>query len=508
MANKFTNFIANKAYNVATKFGYNAVVSTDRRRTLQTRSSSEDFTLRRKSETANATVRDDKRNMALLSWMIRRHLDSVSRFTPHIQFIGNETAEKRDLILKMQAILYWHGKRSNFDALGRHSRDEWLRMFEACKVIDGDCFGLKVKGGKLQGIEADRVRGVSVPDQPKLEVPERGIIFNADGTRKQYCVTKRGVDGSGFEFEKLVDAENMAFDGYWPDRFDATRGVSPILSGLNEAADIREIMEWYLMKIKAGGIFGFAFTRNNPAVYPTDAPSSGSYMDSISQALKAKGIVNLDLENGDDVKSIESATPNSNVVPFTRENIRAVMLTLDLPFTFYDSLTASFSARIADRNEYEEACEWKRAKNTAVLSEIYDDWLIPTWYDADLFGLRKMMKAMNISIEELTSFLTWVPAGRPWLDRTNEMSGHVLAIAAGIESTPEVCAMYGKDAYAVNREQAEYLKNADAPLLYANGGQMAVQALMGSLGKKTDDNAGNTVETESGTNGTGVNQWM
>jgi capsid protein len=107
------------------------------------------------------------------------------------------------------------------------------------------------------------------------------------------------------------------------------------------------------------------------------------------------------------------------------------------------------------------------------------------WYEADKFGLRTQVDKMGLNIEEVATFLDWVPAGRPWLDRTNEMSGHILAIAAGIESVPEVCSMYGKDAYKVNREQADFLKNAQAPLLYANGGQMAVQAIMQAMGNGT-----------------------
>ena len=474
-----------------TKFAYNALVSTDRRRPLQTRPSTEGFILTpTKRDNASATVRDDKRNMTILAWMVRRHLDNVARFTPHIQFLGDDTPEKRALIQKIQQLLHWHGLRKNFDALGRHGRDEFMRMFEGCKVIDGDCGALKVKGGLLQGIEGDRIRKVEVPNVT-TQPADSGIIFNADGTRKQFCVCKRGVQGNGFEFEKLVDVENMIFDGYWPERYDSDRGVSPLLTALNEAADVRETWEWHLMKVKAAGIFGFAFTRNNPDVYPTTAPASGSYMDTVSQSLKAKGMVNLDLEPGDDVKEIEAKSPNPNVMPFTREIIRSFLLALDIPFTFYDSLTASFSARIADRNEYEEACEWKRDKNIGVLAEIYGDWIIPMWYEADQFGLRTMMDSMKLSVEEVSSFLSWVPAGRPWLDRTNEMSGHILAIASGIESVPEVCAMYGKDAYKVNREQAQYLDNARAPLLYANGGQMAVQALMDTFGKnkKADDSA-------------------
>jgi hypothetical protein len=158
-----------------------------------------------------------------------------------------------------------------------------------------------------------------------------------------------------------------------------------------------------------------------------------------------------------------------------------VLLSIDLPFTFYDSLTASFSARIADRNEYEEACEWKREKNSDVLGEIYGGWLFDLWATIDLFGFGKALKAAKVSVDEAASMLSWVPAGRPWLDRTNEMSGHILALTAGVTSTPRICSSYGEDAYEIAEEQREYLERAGAPLLYASGGQQAVQAIMAGM---------------------------
>ena len=173
-------------------------------------------------------------------------------------------------------------------------------------------------------------------------------------------------------------------------------------------------------------------------------------------------------------------------MPFTRELIRSVLLALDIPFTFYDSLTASFSARIADRNEYEESCEWKREKNADVLSEVYGDWLFPMWRDANTMNFGKLLKLAKIEVEEVSAELAWMPAGRAWLDRSGEMSGHILAIASGIESIPEVCSMYGKDAYKVSQEQADYLKRAGQPLLYANGGQVAVQQIMAAMTKPAE----------------------
>jgi capsid protein len=191
-----------------------------------------------------------------------------------------------------------------------------------------------------------------------------------------------------------------------------------------------------------------------------------------------RGLVNIDLDPGDSFQEIGSNTPNPNVVPLTREMIRGLLLSLDIPFTFYDSLTASFSARIADRNEYEEMTEPKRAKNIAVLGEIYDKALFAAWATADLFGFGKALAAAKLTPEEIAMNLRWAPANRAWLDRSNEMSGNILALAAGLESIPNLAAGYGVDPYELAAEQKEFLETCGIPMLYAQGGQVPVNDLL------------------------------
>ena len=480
---------------------YRGIESTPNRRTPQTKTSHEVAMLTgTKRQAQSGTVRDDRRSFTVLAWMIRRHLDNVSRFTPHIR-TGDD-----NLNAILRKLIRWHGMRRNFDALGRHGRDESMRLFEACKVISGDAGLLKVAGGKLQGIEGDRLAlpgGASGTHAVKLG--NEDITFNSDalsfdpaGQRRFWCLCKRaGETGAQLEFERALPADDLFFDGYWPERFDAHRGVSPIITALNEGADVRETWEWMVLKTKASSILGFAFTRRgsdplNPTQGedPDAAPTSEStsYTQQLAAGIKARGLINLDLDEGDDVKEIESKNPSKEGIELTRELIRVVLLSLDIPFTFYDSLTASFSARIADRNEYEESCESKRQKNVDILDEVYAGWLIPMWAEINKFGLGKAIKDSGIDIEEVAASIRWVPAGKPWLDRTGEMSGHILSLAAGVTSTPRICAAYGDDAYEIAAEQKEYLEKSGIPLLYAQGGQVSVQSILdGQVKGKSDE---------------------
>ena len=112
--------------------GYNAVDDTTRRRSVVPKTKNEISVLTpNKRDRASATARDDRRNMTILAWMIRRHLDNVSRFTPTFRLNG-DAPEIKTLNQARGKLLRWHSRRRQFDALGRHGRDEWLRMFEAC----------------------------------------------------------------------------------------------------------------------------------------------------------------------------------------------------------------------------------------------------------------------------------------------------------------------------------------------------------------------------------------
>jgi capsid protein len=468
--------------------GYQSVESSDRRRPVTRRAVAEGVTLNSaKREIGNATAREDRRNMTLLAWMIRRHIGSVARFTPMFRLSVRGTpaaAEVQTVNQKVKTLLAWHGKRQQFDTLQVMARDEWMWMFEACKAIGGDCGGLRTKGWRRQGIEPDRIR--KDPASKKSDnVNDDGLSLNPDGTRKAFSVCKR--TGGGFEFERMVPASEMVFDGYWPERFDSGRGVSPLLTCLNEGADIRETIEYLILKVKGAALRGFAFTRassdepeETQGESRTTAPGSesASYSAQVAAGVKMRGLVNLDLDVGDAFEEIGSNTPNSNVVPLTREMIRGVLLAFDIPFTFYDSLTASFSARIADRNEYEEMTEPKRDKNIAVLGEIYDTAIFEAWATVDLFGFGEALEAAKLEPEEIAMNLKWAAASRAWLDRSSEMSGNILALAAGLESIPNLAAGYGVDPYELAAEQKEFLETCGIPLLYAQGGQVPVNDLL------------------------------
>jgi capsid protein len=169
------------------------------------------------------------------------------------------------------------------------------------------------------------------------------------------------------------------------------------------------------------------------------------------------------------------------------------MLALDIPFTALDSSRASFSARIADRAEYEESCEAKRERNADILREIYE-WRFDQWFAEDT-ELQKLAIAAGYTAERIVNELDFMPAGTPWMDKLTEVKADILSVSLGIESIPRIARRMGLDAYKIGKEQADYLawaKENGLPIFYANGGQEAVQSILTEPTNNNNDPAVNS----------------
>jgi hypothetical protein len=174
------------------ELSYQATQNKGRRQAPATRTKSEDIVLR-SSERRKllATARDQSRNMSIAGWMLRRHLDYVSKFEPLVKTNDEQLDRWLDKALKR------HGKKKNFDIAGRHSRNSMMRIFEGLKTLDGDAALLKVDGSKLQGIEGDRIaKPNDLPKELSDIVGPHGLVVDSfTGATTQYCVCTRDDTG-------------------------------------------------------------------------------------------------------------------------------------------------------------------------------------------------------------------------------------------------------------------------------------------------------------------------
>lgn len=476
----------------ANQFSYHGAEDKGRRQAPSTRTKSEDIVLRApKRKKLVATARDHYRNYSLMAWAIRRHLDYVAKLVPLVK-TGDD-----QLNAYLENLLRQHGKKRNFDVAKRHSRDSMMRLFEMLKITDGDSALLKVEGGMLQGIEGDRIR-----KWEEQGTNEHGLVVDpGTGATTAYAVWNRDVSGGGgFDMPRLINADMVAFDGFFG-RYDQTRGISPLAAALNMCTDAHEAFEWTQLKIKFHAILGLQINRQTTSEvsdgFPTtesldyDTDSAGAQTAENRYEFDPSGLTMFDMDPGESVSPIESNTPAQEFTDYSMLMIRLILLALDIPYTAFDSMSASFSARIADREEYEKSAQHKRQKNCEILEEVYE-WIIGDWWESDQ-TLRSLARSAGIATAaELNDRVEWTGQATPWLDKLKEVNGDAVAIANGLDSrTRIVKRRHGVSFEDIARELAaeeSMAKDLGLDLVKGNPGQQTVAQTEAQI-QETEDNA-------------------
>lgn len=492
----------------ATQFDYDAVKTTNRRRKPTERLRAEHVILPdSKRKKLLSTVQDQIRNASTAAWMVRRHLDYVSKFK--LQFrTGNE-----QLDLLVNRIFRWHAQPRNFDVAERFGREEMFRMFELEKVASGDAAMIKTGDIKLQAIESDLIAypsGGTLPKELAGQVDrDTGVVMDETrpGRIAQFCICNRGKEGIQVVFDHLEQSENVIFDAYYTRFSSQVRGVSPLSTAINSIQDVYEGVDFNLAKAKVHALFGIALMRDysgastdQEEVYEfggasgitqgltesaDGAPTSDAGTKQIEaslQEMKPNEMLMVDMDTKGRIDTIESKTPSAEFKDFTEFVIRLSMLALDIPYSAFDSKSSSFSSMIADQNMYEVACKWKREKNQWKRHE-YSDWLLESiWNDEDSdWPLRQVAQAAGINrLRELQELVEWVPAGFPWLQKLQEVQGDIKAISVGLDNPIDACKRRGGDFFVNIQKTADAYNYADSlgvPLMIGEPGQASIASV-------------------------------
>jgi capsid protein len=400
-----------------------------------------------------------------------------------------------------------------------------FRLFELEKVLCGDAGLLKLNELKLQAIESDLIaKGTDAPET----VNDSGLLVDSTGRVLQYAICNRGCMGAECKFDHLEPASNLIFDGYW-NRFSSQfRGVSPLSTAINTVQDIHEAFEFNLIKAKMHALFGVAIYRDAQGdsnmggasgahntrawvaesyawvngdyctylgkVYYCNTAHSTTSASSFATDLAAgkwtadttdtgldldpRTINMLDLNPGEKAEVLESSTPSTEFVEGSYLFIQIAMLALDIPITSFDSRRSSFSARIADLNEYEVSVDYKRTKNRYVRKE-YSDWVLETiWNDSTSpWQLRKIASAEGMALRDVQESVEWIPSGSPWLDKYKQIQGDQLGISIGLDNAIDACRRRGGDVFANIDKQSQvnaYAKSKGVSLVAAPAGTRTV----------------------------------
>ena len=450
-----------------TMFGYNVTKNKGRRQAPLTRVKNESEILtQNKRRKLQATAQDQMRNHAILAWMVRKHLDYVSQF--HIQTAsGNKSVDEM-----LQRIFKWHGAPANFDIARRFGRNEMYRMFELEKVINGDAGMIKLDGLKLQAMESDRITKGSYDKKKNggADVTDSGLVVDEYGAVEQFCICKRVNRSNNYEFDHLEDADNVIFDAYYTRFGSQFRGVSPLSTALNTMQDISEAFEWNLVKAKMHALFGVAILRKTDGASEwggaagTGAETADQTSDSNDTQLDLdpRSVNLLDLNPDEDVKILESGTPSTEFVEGSYLFIQTALLALDIPITCFDSRRSSFSARIADLNEYEVSSRYKIQKNRYA-HQNYSNWVVDAIWDDESspWPLRQLAVEAGMSKRDVQEVVEWIPHGSPWMDKLKQVTGDKIAISLGLDNAVDAARRRGSDVFQNIDKQAKVIEYAN-----------------------------------------------
>lgn len=433
---------------------YAAATESKKRRTVPIAERSEDKELTPEKRSKVITLgRDLRRNIAIAGWAIRKHLDYVAKFN----FQGTTGDDKIDDPL--EAFVRRMSAKDQWDVRRRHPLSRWLRISEAARTVDGDMLVMKLASRRVQAIEADRIRNLGPATTDEWC---HGVKTDAAGADLAYCIGRRRRWG-GFEFERIVNAQNALLYGYF-DRHDQVRGISPLAAAMNPYQDIWEATDLALAKMKVSQFFALSIFSNRPDPVGVTVPSVGRDTDDEEEEGEDEevetsadghydvqlgdGPAKIELEENDRAEFLESRSPSTEFQAFMQTVIAIALKALDIPFNFYDESHTNYSGGRQALLMYEESAESKRFDNRELLDHLC------RWRFAMAIADGDLVLPRGVTIDDLR--WEWVSTGIPWIDPLKEVNADTQARNAGFDSTVRVCKRGGGDAYQLADEEAKY----------------------------------------------------
>ena len=414
-------------------FGYDGSSSSSKnRKPKKQKLTTEDKQLRATDrKVLQSTTRDLRRNEVAARWILSKHIDFVVKH----QFQPNTGDEATDNLLR--DFYSYASKKEQFDISGRYDLNTFMRMVESSAVVDGDIFCVRQRGGYLQAIESDRVRqptfleerdGVTPSNGTQDSVLQdwvQGVKIDVTGRHKSYAIWKRAENR--YEFERNVSAKKVITMGFW-DRFDQTRGISPLASVVNTIMDLNESYDYALAKSKVAQLFALSITREANWGLGDDDQSGDSDPDRTVSFDKGPQI--LDLDAGEEAKFLTAATPEGATQDFWKDMIGMALKSLNIPYSFWDESYTNFNGSRTALILYLRSCEKDRERQVAFRNDWFQ-WRLKV-------GILKGEIQLPSSFEIDPKNWLWVPDGLQYWDTKKEADADVVLIENGLRSRTEI----------------------------------------------------------------------
>ncbi len=414
-------------------FGYDGASSSSKnRKPKKMKLMTEDKQLRATDrKVLQSTTRDLRRNEVAARWILSKHIDFVVRhnFQPNT---GDESLDNT-----LRDFYNYCSKKEQFDISGRYDLNTFMRMLESSAVVDGDIYCVRQRGGYLQAIESDRIRqptflserdGVT-PSNGEYESPLKdwvhGVKIDVTGRHKSYAVWKRAENN--YEFERNVSAKKVISMGFW-DRFDQTRGVSPLAAVVDTIMDLNESYDYALAKAKVAQLFALSITRDAQWGLGDDELDGDS--DPNRSVSFDKGPQILDLDPGEEANFLSTTTPETATQDFWKDMIGLTLKSLNIPYCFWDESYTNFNGSRTALILYLRSCEKDRERQVA----FRNDWFM--WRIK--VGILKGEIQLPASFEIDPKNWLWVPDGLQYWDTMKEASADVALIENGLRSRTEI----------------------------------------------------------------------
>lgn len=426
-----------------TKFGYDAVVTSSRRRAPISDVKSEDDHLneaqRRK---LLSTTRDIRRNCSLAAWAIRKHLDYVA--SHNFQSRTGITA----LDTSIEKLVKWWSLPQNFDVAGRHGLRRFIRLAEAGRVVDGDMLVYKLNMGLVQAIEGDRVCNIlgSLPSSYKIKDFKRGVKCSKNGKAQAYIINNRSKTGVRLTFNRVISARHILHFAYW-DRFDQIRGISPLASAVTTFQDTYEGISYALARAKISQLFALLLNRSSgdaAGEVSGGENTEGEEDKSEYEVDFGKGPFVLDFDPEDKASFLESQQPAQEFQAFMELVMALALKALDIPYSFYNEHFTNYSGAREALLMYEQSAREKRKDVQGLLNSL-TSWRLNLWVLDGVLELPGSMKVSDIEWE-------WQGSGIPWIDPLKETMADVRAVENGLNSRQRVMRRTGTDFWEVINE--------------------------------------------------------
>jgi len=465
-------------------FGYTYETTEDakqRRRVIATLLRSEDDELLASARGKLVSqARDLPRNYSVAAWAIRKHLDYVASF--NFQARSGNT----DLDNSIERLMRWWSRKENCDAAGRHPLPRMVRLLEARKLLDGDCFLAKLADGRIQAVEGDRVKDVigsaAVPEylaalQPYAPVGSdkptivQGIILGDAGNSRAYIVHRR-AGGARMVFERIVPAWQMIQHGTF-DRFDQVRGITPLSAAMTDFRDCYEAKTYALMKAKVAQLFALVVKREATAAMgqvTQETNADGTATGKLKMDFGA-GPIMLDLDPQDDASFLESHIPSSEFQAFMQLSTAAALKSIDIPYSFFDEAHTNYSGARQALLQYEQSAVEKRRDLRDALDNL-TAWRLGLWSRDGVLEIPEGMTFADLNWE-------WIATGIPWIDPLKEVQANTVGVLSAQMSRTEIAKSRGREWREIVDELAaeeEYLREKGIHVDLAQAATIAAAA--------------------------------